>query len=283
MKYKRNEILKIAKRYLFANEHFKEEYSFFRFIPSIFYVIINPVFNFICFYTWFRWIDNIIDETDIKKDEAMEFVENKKKFLSNLYIDIETISEDEQDELIKYIVIKDNKNNWNIKNKLIDILDYLIDDIEYRYKIDNNEHLTKRMIKIKSAIDITMIFLKIKRSMSDDIFDKFILAREMIYNILDLEDDIRNGFIYIPSEIFKNEIEVDNFLKQSSDCINIDYIQTWKNKQLDKSTETLNYILEEIKALPMKERMFFRFSIKRTLDKIVKQMIKKQDYQFNIF
>ncbi len=263
-------VLNRSLNYLFSNPHFVMEYRFFAYIPRWLYPLLPPIKTFIFYYSWFRWIDNTIDTGEQTQQTALTFLQQRKAWLRQCYAQEKVTPTFPEDDFIWEVIRKDKQKGWGLQRHFEGILEYLELDIKWRGTIRTQSQLEQDLVEIGHAFDAMLRIFGIRRTLSDDAFTQFIWAREVFYNLWDLETDLRLGFIYIPKHVWSEaEISPREGMNQPEQTSQHPRILRWKQEEFFNAQQIfLNLLQGEIHTLPLKERLLFRFSITGTMKRI---------------
>ncbi|MCB9359021.1 prolipoprotein diacylglyceryl transferase [Candidatus Woesearchaeota archaeon] len=224
----------------------------------IYYAIINlPAYVMIRFfpkdngkrffklYTYFRWLDDIVDDPKISYKRKKDLLDEQKNLIAKVFSGNLSGARHPayEEKCLIDSIIKGSSNNDGFKKHVLEMIDTFYFDIS---RIGRQKtQMTKKQFmeyskKIGDAYAFAIQYYYDNNKKQDDLFFKFGHICHMIHIIRDYEDDKKNGISNLPKE-FRSKKEWFSYLLNRY----LDEFYSYKKKILsikDKRLKKIYYI-----------------------------------------
>ncbi len=218
-------------------------------------------------YAYFRWIDDMIDETLHSRKERISFIQQQRMLIDSLYKKQSTNNLNSYEEIIAVLIENDKRKNSKLQSFIRNMFSIVEFDAYRKGRLITEEQLNWYSDCLaKSTTDGLQYFIGNNQQYPVAQNQYFAAkAAHIIHLLRDMVDDLQNGFINIPKEY----IELNN-IKLSQ--IESPEFKAWVRDRIEKARvyfiEGKRY-LENLKVLRCKTvGLWYCARFEHVLDKI---------------
>ncbi|TAI47362.1 squalene/phytoene synthase family protein [Flagellimonas allohymeniacidonis] len=162
----------------------------------------NLVDDFFRAYAYFRWVDDMIDETLESQKERISFIKRQKELIDTLYQKKTPNSLNNYEEIIAVLIKHDQKNNSKLQSFIRNMFAIVEFDAYRKWQIITVKQLEWYTHCVaKSTTDGLQYFIGNKHQypVAKNQYSAA-KAAHIVHLLRDTVEDLQNGFINIPKE-----------------------------------------------------------------------------------
>lgn len=156
-------------------------------------------------YSYFRWIDDMIDEVIHTRSERIEFIDRQSELIRSIYSNKKVKIENEEEEILLDLIKNDRRTHDGLRSfieKMFSIIEF--DTLRKDTLISEEElDLYNKMLGI-SVVDGLQYFIGNEHSYPKTI-DRYeaAIASHRTHILRDMKKDLQNGIFNIPDKIIR--------------------------------------------------------------------------------
>lgn len=168
-------------------------------------------------YAYFRWMDDIIDDSTRSNDERISFIKRQRELLERLYNNEKPEDLKPEEEILKVLISHDQVENSGLQSFIRNMFALVEFDAYRKGRLINHEELDWYSNTLAKSVTDGLIYFIGNETHSPNTHSRYLAAKaaHITHLLRDMLPDIAEGYVNIPREYLETHgispIEVNSY------------------------------------------------------------------------
>lgn len=223
----------------------KRKMSTYRLLKLLYSQHVVSLFSLV--YTYFRWLDDLIDLPSSTDKERQETIRRQKYLFTSFYSDEKQLPHDlnQQERMLQLVIKYDIRNGFCLQKYISQMIKALEFDVERRYQIVSKNVLNDYSRRLGQSYTGVFTIITVGDQLSPDVYAQLGqggVAAHLVHILRDLHEDISYGYYNFGKEDAK---KYGMSINQISDAA----IETWAYEVSKKAWVMFNAGFRGLKSV----------------------------------